>query len=122
MDRAMLEKAHLASELLKIHLNGEYFEAKPKVFSTGSLGWYAQGKVEIGDAKCQFAVQITVIGSKPGWVPFSQRANPTKLNRSTESVQEVNGLQKPPERPPSVSPLFPEENVKKRSGTRSKRS
>lgn len=40
--------------------------AKAKVFSTGSTGFYAQGKVEGKDGKrYQVSVQLVLIGSKP---------------------------------------------------------
>lgn len=42
--------------------------ADRKEFSTGSLGWYGNGKVTLNIAgvpvKCQVAVTVTVIGSK----------------------------------------------------------
>jgi hypothetical protein len=38
--------------------------AIPKVFKTGSVGWYANGKVTISDTPVQVNICITVIGSK----------------------------------------------------------
>lgn len=39
--------------------------AYPKVFSTGSLGWHAQGKLDIHGYRCQVNIVATVVGSKP---------------------------------------------------------
>ena len=41
-------------------------EANPKKFSSGSTGFYANGKVTLDDgSKYQLGCQITLIGSKP---------------------------------------------------------
>lgn len=39
--------------------------AKPKVFKTGSRGYYGIGKVEIEGKRYQAQVQLVEIGSKP---------------------------------------------------------
>lgn len=39
--------------------------ATPKDFSTGSKGFHASGKVQIGDKSYQTQVQLVEIGSKP---------------------------------------------------------
>lgn len=53
---------------MKVFLNGLPMTIKPKVFSTGSLGWHSSTKQQmaIGDTVvwCQVSQQITVIGSK----------------------------------------------------------
>jgi len=36
----------------------------PKVFKTGSVGWYLSQKAVLSDSPCQLSVCITVIGSK----------------------------------------------------------
>jgi len=36
----------------------------PKVFKTGSVGWYYSGKAVLGDSPCQVNLCITVIGTK----------------------------------------------------------
>lgn len=37
----------------------------PKEFKTGSKGYYANGKISIGDKRYQVQVQLVEIGSKP---------------------------------------------------------
>ena len=39
--------------------------ADPKEFKTGSKGYYAMGKVFIGEKRYQVQVQLVEIGSKP---------------------------------------------------------
>jgi len=41
------------------------FTAAAKVFSTGSVGFHATGKLAVGEKKYQVNVQIIEIGSKP---------------------------------------------------------
>ena len=59
-----LEKA----EPLKITINGQDMLAEVKQFSTGSFGWYLNGKTVISvDGKAvsvQIGMNMTVVGSK----------------------------------------------------------
>jgi hypothetical protein len=59
-----LEKA----EPLKISINGQDMLAEVKSFSTGSFGWYLNGKtvIQIGDkaVSVQIGMNMTVVGSK----------------------------------------------------------
>lgn len=59
-----LEKA----EPLKIAINGQEMLAEVKAFSTGSFGWYLNGKVviSVGDkpVSVQIGMNLTVVGSK----------------------------------------------------------
>ncbi|HEY5933399.1 MAG TPA: hypothetical protein VIU61_02115 [Kofleriaceae bacterium] len=59
-----LEKA----EPLKISINGQDMLAEVKSFSTGSFGWYLNGKTVISiDGKAvsvQIGMNMTVVGSK----------------------------------------------------------
>jgi hypothetical protein len=41
----------------------------PKDFKTGSRGFYANSKVELGGKRYQAQIQIVEIGSKPAEVP-----------------------------------------------------
>ncbi len=45
--------------------NGDLW-ATPKIFSTGSRGFFAGGKAEYQGKRYQVSVNITEIGSKPG--------------------------------------------------------
>ena len=59
-----MEKA----EPLKITINGQEMLAEVKSFSTGSFGWYLNGKTVISiDGKAisvQIGMNMTVVGSK----------------------------------------------------------
>jgi hypothetical protein len=50
-----------------IQLNGtkQPFIINPKNFSTGSRGFYGQGKMQVGDKNYQVNIQLVEIGSKP---------------------------------------------------------
>jgi hypothetical protein len=56
------------AEPLTIEINQIPMTAEPKEFSTGSLGWYLNGKttVKVGDTAVpvQIGMNVTVIGSK----------------------------------------------------------
>jgi len=41
-------------------------ELKPKTFSTGSTGYFANAKLEVGGKRYQVQVQMVEIGSKKG--------------------------------------------------------
>lgn len=57
-----------------VTVEGQSINADPKEFSTGSLGWYTNGKVTIEvdgvPCKAQVGMNITIVGSKelPGGV------------------------------------------------------
>jgi len=59
-----LEKA----EAVKVTINGQEMTADKREFSTGSFGWYINGKVNITvDGKSvpvQIGLNLTVVGSK----------------------------------------------------------
>jgi len=68
-----MERVNLATYLSNaktviVRFDDHVLNASPKKFSTGSVGWYASGKVKIliGDVyyPVQAAVTLTVIGSK----------------------------------------------------------
>ena len=53
---------------LTVVINGVVMEAEVKEFSTGSLGWYLNGKIEVNVAgqpvNVQIGLNMTVAGSK----------------------------------------------------------
>ncbi|MEZ5966962.1 MAG: hypothetical protein R3F56_24200 [Planctomycetota bacterium] len=57
-----------AAEPLKVAINGQEMLAEVKVFSTGSFGWYLNGKIVVTvDGKplsVQIGMNLTVVGSK----------------------------------------------------------
>lgn len=61
----------------------------PKVFKTGSRGWHASGKVELGDERVQVSICLTVVGSK------AKPASKMEVASEPEWVQKAPGsLQK----------------------------
>ena len=56
------------AEPLKVIINGQEMTAEVKEFSTGSFGWYYNGKINITvDGKplsVQIGLNLTVVGSK----------------------------------------------------------
>ncbi len=56
------------AEPLKLEINGVPMIAEPKAFSTGSFGWYLNGKISLMiDGKAvpiQIGANFTVVGSK----------------------------------------------------------
>lgn len=58
-----------AKVALPVSIDGQSLFAQRKAFSTGSVGYYAQGKVALmvdgQPVLCQVSVTVTVIGSKP---------------------------------------------------------
>jgi hypothetical protein len=56
------------AQAVPVTIGTQQLEAEPKEFSTGSLGWYLNGKtvVEIGGKRVavQIGLNLTVVGSK----------------------------------------------------------
>ena len=56
------------AEPLKITVNGQEMLAEVKTFSTGSFGWYLNGKTTVAiDGKAvavQIGMSLTIVGSK----------------------------------------------------------
>jgi hypothetical protein len=65
LDRA----AFLASKSIILNVAGQGIEAKPREFSTGSLGYYASGKVlcDVGGevVTLQVSCNLPICGTKP---------------------------------------------------------
>lgn len=67
---SMFSRVYFAenARVMTVFLDNIPIQAKPKVFSTGGLGWHIQAKKQmaVGDCMlwCQINVQVTVIGSK----------------------------------------------------------
>jgi hypothetical protein len=70
-----LEKA----EPVKVTINGQEIVADKREFSTGSFGWYYNGKINISvDGKSlsvQVGLNLTVVGSKDASKDGSQEAS-----------------------------------------------
>ncbi|MFO0578021.1 MAG: hypothetical protein U1A78_28760 [Polyangia bacterium] len=56
------------AEPLKVVINGQELIAEPKEFSTGSFGWFLNGKVLVPvggkNVSVQVGMNLTVVGSK----------------------------------------------------------
>jgi len=50
---------------VQLSIEGQILNAMPKEFSSGSKGYYANGKVMIDGRNCQVGCNITIIGTKP---------------------------------------------------------
>jgi hypothetical protein len=50
-----------------ISFNGKTYDfiLNEKQFSTGSTGFFGNGKIEIGDKKYQTQIQLVLVGSNP---------------------------------------------------------
>ena len=61
---------------VEVVINGVPFIAEPKSFSTGSLGWYLNGKaaLKVGETpvSVQIGLNLTIVGSKE--LPQSDQA------------------------------------------------
>ena len=78
--------------------------AGPKLFSTGSRGWYASQKVLIGDERVQVSITATVIGSKAPTVPAPDATKKPKKAKTAKvfvggpgSKLEPDGSKRSPE-------------------------
>lgn len=56
------------AKTMAVQIGEKPFEADVKEFSTGSLGWFGNGKLTLlvggKEVKCQIGLNITIIGSK----------------------------------------------------------
>jgi hypothetical protein len=83
-----------AAKPVTVIVNGVELLATPKEFSTGSLGWYLNGKtnLDVGGTSVpvQIGMNLTIVGSKelPG---VSAPAGPTPSPNSPASPVEVAG-------------------------------
>ncbi|HJZ55621.1 MAG TPA: hypothetical protein VKE74_11705 [Gemmataceae bacterium] len=80
------EQFRTTAKPLTVVINGKEFEVAKKEFSTGSLGWFLNDKmdIEVGGqkVKVQIGLNLTIIGSKdlpqdqPGTPPAAPAAAP----------------------------------------------
>lgn len=61
-------KALKAAPAIGLNIAGQLMSAAPREFSTGSLGWFGNGKVTVlvdgQPVVCQVSCNITAVGSK----------------------------------------------------------
>src|SRR5438445_3218301 len=62
------EQCRTAAPPVKVVINGKDFDVAKKEFSTGSLGWYLNDKMDIEvdgvKVKVQIGMNLTIVGSK----------------------------------------------------------
>lgn len=88
--------------------DGPMLVALTKRFSSGSVGWYASGRIVVQNREVQFNICLTVVGSAPGWVSRKER---TEQNGTAPKTA--------PAAPPQHSPLFPGSEPSKKRRKRS---
>ncbi len=82
------------AEAIPIKIGNDEMEADVKFFSTGSLGWYLNGKtkIEIGGVKVpvQIGLSLTIVGSKelPREEKSSAEESPAEESPAEESSAE----------------------------------
>lgn len=63
----MTKQSESAPSVVAVDLDGYgVIGAVKKAFSTGSVGYYGNGKVVIAEQAYQVGITITLVGSKPG--------------------------------------------------------
>ena len=83
-----------AAKPVSVVVNGVELTAPPKEFSTGSLGWYLNGKtnIDVGGVlvPVQIGMNLTIVGSKelPG---ASAPAEPAALTEAPAPAADVAG-------------------------------
>ncbi len=62
------EQFRTAAKPVQVVINGKEFEVPRKEFSTGSLGWYLNDKMDVEidgvKVKVQIGMNLTIVGSK----------------------------------------------------------
>lgn len=53
-----------AASGISVTVDGQSITGEKKSFSSGSVGWNANGKVVIGGLTCQVSCNVVIIGSK----------------------------------------------------------
>lgn len=79
---------------------------KPKVFSSGSVGWYLSTKVTVSDTLCQVGFCLTVVGTKRTPDNAQVQQVPPEGEKAPETPQklfEANKASRPAKRRPNDS-------------------
>lgn len=81
------EQFRTSAKSITVVINGKEFKVPKKEFSTGSLGWYLNEKMDVEidgqDVKVQIGLNLTIVGSKdlpqdqPGAAPPPAAHPPT---------------------------------------------
>jgi hypothetical protein len=91
------------SQRLKVVIDGQEYEAKPRKFSSGSVGWYLGGKVMIDGTRVQMSCSLVVVGSKPPQdlidVDSTEQlsTSPAELQRRARRQRKAKAAHKPSE-------------------------
>jgi len=119
MTRQELELAHRRARQVVASIDEQTIILTPKVFTTGSLGWHGQAKVEVDGTRCQVSVVLTVIGSKPKDTAEQTLPGDVLHRKSQAGEHKDTALGNAPEPPPETSPLFGDPRSKKPTRKRS---
>jgi len=86
-----------AAPVLQVQLQGHNVPLflTPKVFASGSVGWYSSSKASIGDSPCQVNLCITCIGTKREPNSENHQEN-GKLVRKSQKAPEGPGTPQGP--------------------------
>jgi len=80
---------HENKKAIEVIINGQKMMAEPREFSTGSLGWYLNGKptIEVGGTPVivQIGLNMTIAGSKE--LPADPSAAPAAPAAPTEPTE-----------------------------------
>lgn len=60
-------------------VDGREILLAPKVFSSGSCGWYTSSKVTVAGALCQLSLSLVVVGSKSWSDMLAEPGTPEQL-------------------------------------------
>ena len=91
------EQFRTSAPSVKVVINGKEFDVAKKEFSTGSLGWYLNDKMDVEIAgvkvKVQIGLNLTIVGSKElpqdqASAPPSPPAGPAPAAGPTPSAQD----------------------------------
>lgn len=103
-----MDQYPMPTESLAMEINGISFIARPKRFSTGSVGWYLSCKEEMEGERVQISMSITVIGSKPKTVQPEERVSepaPVPKEPAQTPQSPSNGQERVKGRPKSSKPV-----------------
>lgn len=82
-----------AAKSVVVTINGKEFKVPKKEFSTGSLGWYLNEKMDVEidghDIKVQIGLNLTIVGSKdlPDDKPKADAPPPAAADEDDKSGQ-----------------------------------
>lgn len=71
---------------IEVTVDGQVYQVKPKVFSSGSTGWHLSAKQMIDGRWCQLNVQLIVCYSSPGSAERAEQKYKEAVDRVKRSM------------------------------------